>query len=104
MYYIRRNPEMLERFLNDEDRLLREFMNDSTPSNARLYQLFKVNTSDRERHLAKIRPVKRDKSPDDPYFKKLEYLPYHHGVHATGEIFKKLSPHESRRMTDDNVI
>lgn len=90
MYYIRRNPQMLERFLSDEDRLLREFMNDSTPSNARLYQLFKVDKSDRERHLAAVRPTKREKSPDDPYFKKLEYRPYHSYVHKTGEIFKKL--------------
>jgi len=26
MYYIRRNPEMLERFLNDEHRMLRDFI------------------------------------------------------------------------------
>jgi len=46
MYYIRRNPEMLERFLNDEHRMLRDFIQDSDDKNKRFYSIFKVSRED----------------------------------------------------------
>ena len=86
MYYIRRNPEMLAKFLSDEDRLLREFMRDSSPSNQKLYKLFKVEKSDLNNYLESIKPVKRERSPYDPYFHKLKFRKYHAKVHKTEEI------------------
>lgn len=96
MYYIRRNPEMLERFLNDEHRMLRDFIQDSDEKNKRFYSIFKVSREDQRAQIEALKPPKREKSPEDPYFQKLEYKPYHVGVHQTHEVMRKLAPFESR--------
>lgn len=84
--------------------MLRDFIQDSKPENARLYSIFKVSREDQIKQEEAARPPKREKSPEDPYFKKLEYKPYHNCVHRTNEIMRKLEPYESRRHTDGKVV
>ena len=69
-----------------------------------MYKLFKVDKRDMDDYKESIKPVKREKSPQDPYYHALKYKPYHKSVHRTDQIFTKLQPHESRRHTDDLVI
>ena len=69
-----------------------------------MYKLFKVEKRDMDQYLESIKPPKREKSPLDPYYHKLQYSPYHKRVQKTNQIFTKLCPHESRRHTDDQVI
>jgi len=104
MYYIRRNPNMLNKFLENEDHMLQELMRDASPQNARFYKLFKVSQKDKDNYERSIMPPKREKSPDDPYFKNLLWEPYHPQVHTTKQLMKKLEPYESRRFTDQHTV
>ena len=84
--------------------MLRDFINDSDEKNRQFYSVFKVSREDQRQQKEALLPPKREKSPEDPFFQKLEYKPYHVGVHDTRQIMSKLAPHESRLHTNKQQV
>ena len=105
VYYIRRRPDALQKYLDDRKEL-EILKSQQSPQQKKSYKLFELTEKDRE-ILERKRVVPRMQiSSKDPFMNKPKRIwqNFHKPVASTSEIMESLEPYETRKQTENQSL
>lgn len=90
IYFIRRNHKMLLQYLDQSE--MQELISRVEPKMKENYGFFKLEPSEKDEFERQLSPIRTEKNPNDPFYKRPVFRKNHASVFDTNKILQIIKP------------